>query len=640
MPGAVFGRSNAVNAVHDAMRRTAIGVRKPRRVLVFEGSRGYGKSALLGMLAEKVDQRAPHAELDLAAGQEPQPVPNLLSALAFQLSRQCPGYDVRFPRFVIGGLVIRENIDLDNHPNARSQVFALLKMQRNLEAVLKFLQDTAGNLLNAANLGVFEPAGRAAPGLVTNVMVRLRATRRFVLAPYHDWYGHRGRRLSNDAIDVLVELNRWSRNDSEPDNRQRIDELLWDAFLADLRDAFRSKTGPPYDCAVLLDNADTPSGAEFLHGVVRIRRQHAADDAVPPDPLTVVATSRGDLLAGLPQNSVAELGTGQVDDGARLWWARFRLGDLGDDVVDSMVTALALREGNNARLARLTRDLTGGHPAATRLMLDSVAEHPQDRDHPEQLLGRPEPVFTTTGQAQRRLVGDKMLSDLIGAFPGDLLDDLVTCSAAVDHTDLRRLVQHSGLVEAGASALGTFEDVLWPVAGGAGAVLARRLLRRILSGRKGTRSWEVVFVWLRRDAGVRGLATSEAWYALACCDLRFAADLVRRRLTETDAVTWLRELDQVTNAPLRPTELDAEPPAERMRQLLKKITPAQSQFDPIDRLVAALWIAGDPFTDARRASLHRHIAGDFRSAAAMVVGDADPLLRRADHHDREAVQWL
>lgn len=49
------------------------------------------------------------------------------------------------------------------------------------------------------------------------------------------------------------------------------------------------------------------------------------------------------------------------------------------------------------------------------------------------------------------------------------------------------------LVEAGVSALGMFEEVLWPVPGGAGAVLTRRLLRGRLFTRDGARGWNVVF---------------------------------------------------------------------------------------------------------------------------------------------------
>lgn len=200
----------------------------------------------------------------------------MLSALAFELGRRCGRYgELQFPRFIIGRLVIREQLDLDNHPRARRQVTVLLEKERNVDTLREILQQTAGNLIAAVQqhtgvpLEVLGPAGRHLPGLVLNRLVNWAPGRRIMLRSFHDWYGSRGRGLTNDAIDVLVDLNRWGRNLEEEDNRQRIEELLWDAFLSDLREEFRGSRHADelaFNCVALLDNADTEVGQRFSTG--------------------------------------------------------------------------------------------------------------------------------------------------------------------------------------------------------------------------------------------------------------------------------------------------------------------------------------------------------------------------------------
>src|SRR5436305_11843968 len=96
-----------------SISRSSVDERRP--VLVFEGVRGSGKSALLARLAELADQRVPYAYLNFeAAGQSRARVPQVLSALALGLNRRCPFYGrLRFPRLVIGQLVTQLTLDTE-----------------------------------------------------------------------------------------------------------------------------------------------------------------------------------------------------------------------------------------------------------------------------------------------------------------------------------------------------------------------------------------------------------------------------------------------------------------------------------------------------------------------------------------------
>lgn len=156
----VYGRKPVIRLVRELMAREETGgsLRSQRfPILVVEGFRGAGKTALLSTLDDLLDQRVPYARLDFEANRHAS-VPQVLSALAFELSRKCPRYGVlQFPRFII----------------------------------LKWLTT--------------------------------RAPRRIVLGSFQDWYGHRDWGLTNDSVDVLVDLSRWAGNTEDEDAQQRVD---------------------------------------------------------------------------------------------------------------------------------------------------------------------------------------------------------------------------------------------------------------------------------------------------------------------------------------------------------------------------------------------------------------------------------
>ncbi|MGH3566332.1 MAG: hypothetical protein ACRDRH_09920 [Pseudonocardia sp.] len=623
-------------------------------MLVFEGARGSGKTALLDELTALLDQGVPYTRIDLETGSRPTSVPDVLSALAFELGRTCPLYGkLRFPRFVIGRLVLRAQLDLDAHPRARRQVTGLLEEDSNATKLRKILLDTANGLVEDMTQQTALPVGWLSPVVghlvesTYNLLISSTPGQRIVLGPFHGWYGSRGLGLSNDAIDVLVDLNRWGRNTEDADNRQRIEELLWDAFLTDLREEFRSSKHAKkltLNCVALLDNVDTEVGQRFLDGLVKARRKRVAEGRLAPDPLTVLAMSRGAALADLPAASIANLSSGDLDHpafggpetGTRFWWARYRLADLTEDETASMVSALALRDGSNERLTRMVHELSGGHPAFTRVLIDAVAESPDHRDDLGAVLGRSE-----SGAGPNRLrVDERIRQRLLVGFSEDVFEDLVTCAAARDRPDALRLAQDSELLIGGPNSYPVVKEALWPEAGGAGPVVLRRLLLRLLSRRTAgdPPAWPRVFSWLR----ARGeQETSELYYALAGRDLAFLTDRMRERLTHDGPARWLEVLAEIASAPRSQRAEGAEvcPPFNQVLALLAEITSPRQRVDPLSRIIAARWVVDDPFTDSRRASLHRQLQADLLNLASSSSGDTDPLLRAAAQHGKQADLW-
>lgn len=652
--GQIVGRERAIHVLRSLMERpesNGIPLSRHYPVLVFEGVRGSGKTALLVRLVTLLDQRVPYARIDFEASGYAA-TPEVLSALAFELSRRCRGYGVlSFPRLTAGRLVMRQKaLDLDKHARARQQVRAVLEEERGIDTVRQILQETAGAALDAVQPHTVVPVGplgKRLPGLILDRLANRALGRRLLLGSL-DWYGHRGRGRPHDALDELVDLNRWARDSDDEDNRQRIDQLLWDAFLADLSDAFRTSRHADewaLNCVILLDNADTTLGQRFVNQLVQARRQHAAEGYETPDPMTVVVTSRGVLMADVTPTEQVELSatTGEARDSARHddrhrhWWGRYKLEDLTRDQIGAMVSALALREGNNHRLTSMTLQLTGGHPAATRLLLDAIAERPANRDELAAVLDQRAP-----GTPPERLtVVERMRQRLLVDLPQDAFEDLVTCAASREREHGLRLATSSLLAGSQAGYVAIIDPVLWPAAEGAGPVLLRRLLLRELSRRDtdGLPDWSKVFAWHRAYCKAADDLAGELYYALADNDLAFVTQRLHERLTHDDATSWLTLLTSLISAPRRRRHQD-DPlaPMDEMYALLDQTAPDPS-LKSLTRLITALWIVTDPFCGSRRRSLHLQIAADYTSIARLSHHGAERLLQEAQTHSKRAEEW-
>ena len=640
----VYGRKRVIELVRELMMREKQGrsLRDRRSpILVVEGFQGTGKTALLSALDELLDQRVPHARLDFEANSRAS-VPQVLSALAFDLSRKCPRYGaLRFPRFIVGQLVIGLELDLTHHARARRQVVDALKRQRGIAAVREVLADTAGSVLGMVGLPFKPPA--SVLRLVARWLTEWVPGHRVVLGAFQYWYGHRDLGLRNDPIDVLVDLNRWATDAEDEGNRRRIDELLWAAFLADLRAEFgrhRWADERVLNCVVLLDNADTELAARFLNQLVRARSQRAVGEQDDADPLTVVVSSRGALLADVPladQTQVAPDGTGSEwnphpADWSRCWWLQYRLPDLTEDEVGRAVTDMALTWGDNQRLTQVVYQLTGGHPASTRLVLGAIAKAPAQKwIEPEVILGQ------GAGAGQPLTVEDQMVDRLLGDVSQVALRDLVTCAAARDREQALVLAGQDDLLARGQVNYGeALDPILWPADGSAGAILLRRLLRRRLAERDRavSPSWSAVYSRLR---SLRDDDAGQLYYALAEGDLSFVTRRLHQRLGELDSTAWSELLASVIEAPHQHRRREA--PIDEVRSLVNSVL-LDEPLTSVGRLVAALWIAASPFTDSRRRHLHWQIAADYADVSQLCPGGPHVVfLEAARRHRREAEWW-
>jgi hypothetical protein len=238
-----------------------------------------------------------------------------------------------------------------------------------------------------------------------------------------------------------------------------------------------------------------------------------------------------------------------------------------------------------------------------------------------------------------------MLRRQLVGFPNDMFEDLVTCAVARNRHDAARLAEESALLDGGRTSYEVIEEVLWPVSGGAGPAVLRRLLLRLLSRRTaGDRTaWPRVFSWLRERCGRDGDETGELYYALAVGDLAFVTGRMRERLTRDGLARWLEILTEVTSAPReQPVESAmGRAPIEQMRALLRGTTAQGQPIEPLSRLIASLCIVGDPLTDSRRATLHRQLKNDWEDVSKSLPDDDDrellrPLVR---YHSGQASLW-
>jgi hypothetical protein len=637
-------------------------------VLVCEGPPASGKTELLYALAGLLEGRVPCAHLDLEtveATSGDEAVPKLLAALAFQLARRTGHYGaLAFPRLVVGHLAMTLDLDWIDRGHARKQVDAALSTYRGVDRWTRTLGDVAAQVLaRVAGLQPVPPTllERGFAG-AARVMNRWGPGRRVLLGPYQDWYGRQDRDINEPAIEALVGLNRWNVHKDNPDNRQRIAKLLLSAFLADLRGNFGVERGHSggadpgrrggaaradewsFNCVVLLDNADCELGRAFLSQLVEVRRDHAAGGLGAPDPLTVVATSRGDLLADLdadPDRDRETSGDGGGDGwGGRRhglarqrWWLRYALRPLTLDEINVMVAALALPSGNSQRLAIMIRDLTVGQPAATQLLLDVIADRHTGLAELDELL---------RSQRGGESVEERLYHRLLHGIPTESIEDLTTCAAARDRAS-GRLIAQSGLcadrtvADSVALAAG-----LWTHEANGRPTLLRRLLLRRLAGRPRNHraSWAAAHQWLHSDAAMRADHTDAyLYYALALDRWESIAEILTARLHTDDLGGWLSRVAALTWAPRRPASARGGSPSALAQELALPHERPDPVYSTVVNLLASLSVARDPLCGSSRGGLYWQIAHRYEEISHHTGTGSDELVALIHRYQVRARQW-
>jgi hypothetical protein len=659
-PATLGGQARALTLVREFMERPEQdqrlrSLRVP--VLVFSGSRGAGKTALLASLAHRLDQRVPYARVDFettdsAASHE------VLSAIAIDLNRHCGTYGrLSFPRFVVGRIVMAQELDLTDHDRVRAQVEQALEEHGKIPKLREFLRSLAQDLLSVLPVPVpgAVTVSRYGPDVLLDGLISWRPGRRVVLGKGQSWYGHQDRGLSRDSLDVLVELNRRARRLDVGDNRMEVDALLLAAFLADLRDAFGRglRAGRrSLNCVILLDNADTSLGQGFLSELVRARRLHAAYAPDDPDPVTVVATSRGGLAsrAASPGEQIPSVERASFDDYGRRnaaqpgrRWYPVALRHLAEDEVGNMVAALGLHGGSDRRIAAAVYRLTCGHPGSTRLLLDAIAEQPDSPIDLRSVLDQAEPGGTGSLSVRERVV-----AGFLQGFPKEeeaaAIGDLVTCAAARDLEEASSLAAHSGLLtDSRAQLLAVFKPELWVNGDGAGPPIMQPVLRRLLLSQLAIRgdeepaSWSRVHRWLCERAAQEEDEASALHHTLAQGDVELVARRLASHLTSMDAAAWLRLVRFVVSAP-SPCGASLAP-MELVQALTAWTDPRELPTAPVARLTAALWIDADPLTGPGRRGLHHNVMDAYFRIAPFSLNGLDVLQAEAERHREQADLW-
>ncbi|MEU6128094.1 ATP-binding protein [Saccharopolyspora sp. NPDC047091] len=609
--GHLFGRESAMTLVQEfAHRPERTG--RPQPVLLFTGPRGSGKSAFLDALAHRLhDNEVPYARLDCTALGT---TCATLAHIAAELNAHSH-VPIALPRFIAGQVVAAQQ--LDAAPGlARGQATSALALHRRADPLRALL----GELLPHA-----EPRGRRLADGVLRGLASWRHGRRAVLDA--DWFGHQDRELGRDALDVLVELNRRAATPLNQDDARETAELLWAALLADLRAEFDRGTWNAqrrFNYLLLLDDVDSPASKPLLDALVQTRRQHAAHQPGDDDPLTVVAASHGKRAAAViatgeaaPMRDIERLDpngpspyyTDFLDCGGKSWHP-VRMRDLTRDEVANTVDELGRYAGNQKnRIAAALFRLTGGHPDATRRVLEGIRAHPGDPVDLTPLLGHaprlgPRGSF---GPAEAFRTG----------LTEETLHDLVTCSAARHRDEAEQLVARSGLM-LGHDVRSLFAPELWISAADGQQVLPpvlRRVLLRELAARPedDRASWTAVHSWFRQEHTEHGDEAGVFYHALAVGDVEPVARHLAMLLPFSELSTWLYLLGTITSAPNRLDHRMAQP--DQVRSLASWTDPGDVPAASVARLVAALWIDTDPLGDSRRHALFLEIAACFDDIA-------------------------
>ena len=620
----LHGRDEALALVREfATRPEPKGYPVTRRapVLVFTGPKGCGKTALLDSLEQGLRGKSPYARIncgDLKATTAWE----VLSLLTFDLNRNAAGYrSIPFPRFVTAQVAIATQIDSPGQA-ARLRIREALENARRVDQLRAFLdslaEDVAGAVPVVGGVPGVTTAARYAPNLVLDGLVSWRWGRRVVLGEGLEWYGS-----GNQAYDELVRLNLLTRDDASEADRKEATELLWAAFLADLRAAFATGRGArtwSLNCVLLLDDIDSKPGRLLYRALADARRGES-------DPLTVVATSAGGVarqLAADQEIPYAEeagyddyLERRQGDYESDSYPVALR--DLTPDEVKDMVADVA-GPRLNARRAAATEvyRFTAGHPAATAVVVKAIGDHTGAPGSVKRLLSS---RWRGPVDKEPVTVEERLLRELLGEPSEATLAALEACSAARDVEQADELAR-SGLVPAPRGGAGLVPVVLQVRDQETGRTVMLPALRHLLLRRLAAtpERWTAVHTWLRDH----GREADRHYHALALRDV----DAVVRRLESllSDTQAWFAELDAITAAP-NDLDTDESDPG-RVLATIGHTTTAEPGRT-LARVVAALWPANDPLSTADRGDLYASAAWDLKTLAQQPGVARNDFLRAA-----------
>jgi hypothetical protein len=601
---------------------------QPPTVLLL-GPRGSGKTSLLTHLAHWA-ARAPVAHLDLAAlGRVGAKPIDVLARLAFDLNEKKNDFPrLSFPTFGMLLIAVSTRVDLSSRETAVQQMKDALSTQgarsergsSQLQGVVEALAETAATVLGAPDWAV-APALRLLPGWG------------------EDWAGLRVRRRlarirreggSGPVDDFVVTLNRLY-HESERTERREAEEVLFDAFLADLQRAYTTRRGDhdrTSNCLLLLDNADSQLGDDVLDLLLRAR-----DKPGVAAPLLTLATA-----AARPEALVRREAGGPPRPGTYLaCWAqphRFQpvpveetlavgqlrdldvreVGQIAETVLRTAPAGSALPETDDGVrwLGWLVHQLTHGHPAATTAVFEALRDVAPDIPWDERLRGLFTPSLVT-----------RLLDRLLPADTTPELRAMLARSAAAVNLGqagaATELWRHAGEAVGGHFARFSGDPLRTmhvttgdPRADGGDETphpLLRFLLLRELAAQDGdSEEWDAAHtaMSLRATTRIEAGHPDEEWlvayHELASGHLEAAVDYLDARFGVLPAEQWCTELCRLRRAPVRtPGGALPMPPRRHFDELVAFLSapgrPRSRRTKAVTRLLAASWISPEPRDD-------------------------------------------
>lgn len=607
-----------------------------RPVITLLGPHGSGASEAHGtLMAEFGENDAPFAYLNFAAERaEPR---YALGLIARQMERKLEKYRIsRFPRLMLGQVAADSDVGQLDAVERPQQLRSLRRQLTEYESrtfgpLSEMVATGAVSVLglpeNTPDL--FGPLMQGALNRGTRAFSGTRAGRRL----HHSAHWYSEHRLTGGATrwDAVLDLNHW-RNSGSAEDAEKLEQILMEAFLEDLR-ANSDRNWAPGSYLLLLDNCHKPQGRRFLDLLVSARANNHAL-GLPCAPLTTVISTNLWLPRWGPSSGKQWQWKPREPDGASLkdwkkrrpysgstdsWWYPLRLRDLS---LDEVRTRLSSGQPRDPELAPFVHRLTAGLPRAVHEVVtlidrtDFPSESGRERDAwlrnlPDRALpggyrtpvplDRPQPEDEDDDSPRLgvRLV-DASLDLLLNEFGDEERDTLTRCSAAVDLSVGSQVLGGNFSAQPSTSLFLAARSrfLLFHPGAVSEPPTLHPWLRRLLLWKLAERpdEWDEAHALLAGHFASVGQKTQEMYHRLAGHDVDAVTDHLLRRYEEAGTLEWIDEFNVITAAPNR------HPRTQDHADLTSSLTPVETHTDnPVERAVRALvvarWLWSDPLTD-------------------------------------------
>lgn len=636
------GRSGILSLVEECL---ALQPGEDRPVTMLLGPRGSGASQAHGALLDRFGEEQPFAYVNFGGDHSLLPR-YALALIARQMGQKARRYGrARFPLLTLGLLASDEDLRIRDLADGRRAV------RRQVDRFQEDNEDRYdGDYLSAfldvgaGALGLPDGVSSLALKLVADAVRHGRKRLTGKLSSSAHWFGDHPLTWRTNGWDALVEINRW-RHEGDAADRERLDRLLFSAFLEDLRRTC-GRNFMPRSYLLLLDNTHTPYGRRFLDLLLRARHDDTVLTNSPCDPLTVVASANrwlprwgpasGDTwpwrLRGPDRASLADWREYRpTRDSEDTWWYPLRLRDLS---LDEVRIRIELRFGGVPELAPYTRltpfvhRLTGGLPRAVQQVIDVLGQSgapARGGDGQDRWL-RSLPTRPLRAGDRTQRLADVAVGHLLRGLSAGEQRRLAESAAALDLSAGAQVLGHGDALFAEVRAR-------WLLDPASLAPALHPWLRRLLLWQLAERpdDWDRAHRRLAEHYGARDRPLQELYHLLATGEVDRVADALNARFADRPSARWIADLETVTAAPNR-LPADAGP-LELIERLASQGRPvaAMDTATVIRGLVAARWLWSDPLADPGM-RLSGPVADAYSQLAHLRGDDIVPLLNEAERY--------